>query len=346
MKKWEPYAEFANFILRFGDSLKLLDLAEEVVIPAFLNPGVVRTYGSTTYFLYQTQLTEIPFEGKSKLCLVGRFVKNTTLQRNQIFDEEQGLIQDTQAMESAPSSIFVLVLSNHKLLYFHETPNAPDLSSFRATVELNISAVYEGYIRNTVAQRQEKALAEARPGSRPPRVTLKSVRQELPRLSLEIIPLTNEDDFAAFLERLSVLTNVRIELVDPNDDTDNNSFFEQWRENKDLLAAAKTALNFHNQEGLNKEAAVVQLSAATEQGNSRITLSGKDTGGNDVLVDNNKFRTRVSIPVIDDFVGTISRMYEAYQNFRQRGMNVDEDETTDADAKVAAIQDRANIGNG
>lgn len=39
---------FANFICRFGEHTVMLDLAEEVVLPAFLSGGS-RKYGDSTY---------------------------------------------------------------------------------------------------------------------------------------------------------------------------------------------------------------------------------------------------------------------------------------------------------
>ncbi len=64
---WEPYVEFANFICKFGDNTNLLDLAQEVVIPALLNHEQKRTFGSSTFFLYETTLLTLDYEGQSAL---------------------------------------------------------------------------------------------------------------------------------------------------------------------------------------------------------------------------------------------------------------------------------------
>jgi hypothetical protein len=80
------HVEVANFICRFGDDKVLLDLLEEVVLPAF-NSNERRSYGTTSYFFHQVKLVEIKSANLPIWCITGRFIKNTVLQREQIFDE-------------------------------------------------------------------------------------------------------------------------------------------------------------------------------------------------------------------------------------------------------------------
>jgi len=128
-------AAFANFICKFGDK-NLLDYAEEVVIPAFTRDTYVRSFGDRThYHFYEVELLNLAEQGKYPIwVLAGRFIKDTELRREQIFDEEKGLIKDEQSMQSAPSAFFILILNNHRLIYFPETAHAPDLSAFKSTV--------------------------------------------------------------------------------------------------------------------------------------------------------------------------------------------------------------------
>ncbi|MEO0014056.1 MAG: hypothetical protein RLZZ535_2445, partial [Cyanobacteriota bacterium] len=70
------------------------------------------------------------------LGIVGRYIQNTQLQRTQIYDKQtDSLRRDKQAIQSSPSSIFVLILNNHRLIYLKETPCAPSLNSFQATIK-------------------------------------------------------------------------------------------------------------------------------------------------------------------------------------------------------------------
>ena len=115
---WEPYIEFANFICKFGDSTNMLNLASEVVVPAFINHDVVYEFMSSRYFLYNTHLVSLDYEGGDVLCMVGTFIQTSTIKSEQIFDEEKGLVPHPQEMPTATSAVFVLVLNTHKLLYY------------------------------------------------------------------------------------------------------------------------------------------------------------------------------------------------------------------------------------
>lgn len=76
-----------------------------------------------------------PLGTKNLIAIAGRFIKNTELSREQYENDKGELIRDTQGMPSAPSAIFVLMLNSHRLLYVAETKFAPNLNTFKATVD-------------------------------------------------------------------------------------------------------------------------------------------------------------------------------------------------------------------
>lgn len=59
--------EFANFTLKFGLDGNLLDYAEEIVLPAFFDEKLERSFGKTTYFLRNVQL--LVLDGVNKLTI-------------------------------------------------------------------------------------------------------------------------------------------------------------------------------------------------------------------------------------------------------------------------------------
>jgi hypothetical protein len=72
------YLEVSNFTLKFGDK-NLLDLVEEVVIPAFMH-GHTRKYGKITYFFHEVSILELSDDNEEPLaCIAGRFIKDTVL---------------------------------------------------------------------------------------------------------------------------------------------------------------------------------------------------------------------------------------------------------------------------
>jgi len=125
-----PKIAFANLIYRFGDELVLLDLADEVVIPAFTNTELRRATRGGTYFFLNVQISEVPDveEGLPPLLVVhGKLVNDTLMTRDQFYSNETGLVVMPQSMPSAPTSFFALILNSHKLLYVPELEDAPSL---------------------------------------------------------------------------------------------------------------------------------------------------------------------------------------------------------------------------
>ena len=141
--------QFANFICLFGE-LEMLDLCDEVVIPAFTNEQNRRSFKDTSYFFHEVELITIEEKGKpSEPAIAGKFVKNTTLQREQIY-QDGNLIKNIRKLPSAPSSFFVLILRDHKLLFLPEVSGAPSVESFRSTTEKFLKQSHTSFIQKTI----------------------------------------------------------------------------------------------------------------------------------------------------------------------------------------------------
>lgn len=190
MRRKDFNLELGNFICRFGSKKVLLDLANEVIIPAFTDSSLSRGYGKTTYFFHDVKLVSIPNKAKKPILgIIGQFIMNTTLEREQIFREGEGLVKDSSSIKSSPSSIFLLILHNHRLLYVKETKYAPSKETFGHTA-LN-------FIRNKHSLFITKLYDEKKDSDNP--ITKKHLLTKYPRPSLEIIPLTSEDGIEAFV---------------------------------------------------------------------------------------------------------------------------------------------------
>ena len=203
-------ATFANFICRFGNDKVLLDYAYEIVIPAFTRDTFIRSHGTTHYHLYEAEVMTLDHSTQPPiLALAGRFIKDTKLRRYQIFDDELGLVRDEQSMSSAPSAFFVLILNNHRMAYLPETPHAPDLKAFEATVRHFLIKRYEQFINEMYTQTQTGA------GEREGKITKKALRETHPRPTLEVVPLTGADSIEQFVRRYDRLKKIDFRIVRP-----------------------------------------------------------------------------------------------------------------------------------
>jgi hypothetical protein len=280
-------AAFANFICRFGEDKVLLDYAQQIVIPAFTKDTFVRSYGKRThYHFYEVELMNMGSDGEPPiLVLAGQFIKETELTRHQVFDEKRGLIKDEQSMRSAPSAFFVLILNNHRLIYFPETPHAPDLNAFRVTAENFLHKQHDDFIK--------ELFDETRRDNKPP--TKKLLLKNHPRPTLEVVHLTGKLGIAQFLRRFEKLKTINFRVVKPNDDVNAGEILGQVRELADALKSTNTKVTVSSTEGLDINAAIDAVTGATASGNQDVTVSGIDTDGNALSGNNENFKLSAEI---------------------------------------------------
>ncbi len=305
-------ATFANFICRFGDNKVLLDYAKRIVIPAFTKDTYVRSYGKKThYHFYETELMNLAeYDDDPIMVLAGRFVKQTELTRTQIYDDEKGLVQDEASLLSAPSAFFVLILNNHRLIYFPETPHAPDINAFRVTAEQFLRQRHKEYI--------DRRYEKTRGDDKPP--TKKSLYEAHPRPSLEVVPLTGKADIAGFLRRFEKLKKINFRVVKPNDDLHAGDILGQVRELSDALGSTSTKVTASSADGLDIPAAIEAVTEATGSGNQDVSVSGVDTNGNALSGNNEHFKLSAeieSVPLVK--ASLVKRLVEKFSQLRSEG---------------------------
>ncbi len=279
-------AMFANFILKFGEE-NLLDYLEEVVLPAFTDDTLYRQYAASNFYFYDVKIVDLKDVGGS-YAIAGHFVQDTVLRRTQIFDPALGLVHDEGELDSAPSAFFVLTLADHKLIYYAETPDAPDLGPFTITVRRFIDRKYKKLIDDVYDKLRDEG----------ERVTKKGLRSVHEEPTLEIIPIAGSADIEAFVGRYSVLKRLDILIHERNDEVDAAELLEGIDTLRERLAAKKAKLTISEGEGLSKEGAIETLTEAGVSGNQSLKLSGLDAQGNKLDGTNDDFsvRTQIDIP--------------------------------------------------
>lgn len=296
---------FANFICRFGSEKVLLDLAEEVVIPAFLEPRE-RRYSSSRFFFRDVELVDFGTESEPELLIVGRVVHDTLLVREQVF-KGGVLVKDHAELASAPSSLFALVLDTHKLLYLPETRYAPTISAFRATVAKFINEQHHEFIKTRL--RSLKVSKQ--------KVSRDDLIKAYPVPTVEIIPLSSESSLKDFLDQFLVLREVRIELVEPNDELDSQWLIKHMRNTKSSLRADVGELSFRGSSaGLSASSTLKEIAPIAEQANTKITLSGTDKNGDKLVGNNDAFK--MGMPVTDIASHPVAAGYDLYGAFRDK----------------------------
>ncbi|MBB4840622.1 hypothetical protein HNP52_003714 [Sphingomonas kyeonggiensis] len=279
----------ANFILRFGPDEVLLDHAEEIVVPAFTQDGTVRTRGETTYRFHKVVISKVGEEKSGPiLAISGHFVKDTVLIRQQIFRRDIGIVEDVRTMESAPSAFFVLLLNNHRLLYFAETVAAPSLESFRATAEYLLREQWHRYIR----QRYESDNVTRRGVDR---LTIKDLQRRVPPPVLAVVPVAGEEEITDVIQRFKKIKQVKFRLMEPNDELDASAAIAAVEHSFRPLRPTRLEVLASDPRGMNKKEAEAKISEVAEGQNTHIEIEGEDAAGFRLKVDNDEFA--LSIPI-------------------------------------------------
>lgn len=304
-------AAFANFICRFGDQKVLLDYAKEILLPAFLDKTLIRSYGRTDFFFYETELVNLSdYSDEPIVGIAGRFIMNTRLTREQIFDPDRGLVHDEASIQSAPSAHFVLILNSHRLIYFPETAHAPNLSAFRSTVLSFIRRKHKIFIDQKYHMLKQEG----------ERATKKQLLSENPSPSLKIIPISGDEAIGNFLKRFSVLKKIEFRLVNPNDEIVGEELFEDIREYLSPLNPDNTKIETKNAKGLNTEHALSRIQAATSTANQEVKLTGKDHDGNDLKGDNHEFQIGAPVDTVPPTrSGLTKKLFGIFEGLRTSG---------------------------
>lgn len=317
--------EFYNFTLTFGEDLVLLDLFNQVIYPAFFEARE-RSIKSSNYFFLNTKLINLSegseTEGNAdqsglsvtqqdvpELAIVGRFVKDTNLTREQRFDyENQEIIPEEGTLQSSPSAIFTLILNTHRLLYFGETYHSPPIGSFEATVRTFLERAHSEFLQR---------LYDEQPSDSKDYQALES---QYPYPTLKITPLSNQDNLRSFLARYSKLETVEIQLSITNA-IDDDDFFDEVRSRKREIRAKVASLKYQNREtGLDKDEAIRETEDLISQADANIKFSGLDNDQNRLSGNLDLFKLSIPVNISSNNVKEISKnIFSTYEQLLEQG---------------------------
>lgn len=120
----------ANLNVVFGkDEEPLIDYVESLVLPA-LKSGIRRETDNRTSFIFEDVcIKEIEQE---EYVLQGVLIKNTILDVMSEYTDDRGLEKTDKHYRTAPYSVFILYLRNHRMLLVKNQNGSPDVRSFTA----------------------------------------------------------------------------------------------------------------------------------------------------------------------------------------------------------------------
>ncbi len=272
-----PKLEFANFHLTLGDSINLLDVFPFVVFPALRDEQYKRTYGETSYWFEDLQIIKSKVGPVDTPLLAGRLRKKHVVEL-----QTEDLSEEAAQVVSTESSLFVLLLDSHRLLYLQETQQAPGLQAFKTTVEQCVRAKYDYLLKLCKSEFETEGTSQTwnillnPPLPDPGRPALTRLRKLFPKPQLSVVQLSNDDSVEEFLKRFSLLQTVEFDLIRTNQELSNSAIVRGIKDQGAALGAQDTGLTFSNPNGLERDAVLENFGEIFQQGTVSYTFRGKD----------------------------------------------------------------------
>lgn len=180
----------ANFNITFGKEYDpLLEHFEDIFIPA-LTSGNVRTKSNDRYLFMNVKVFEI---SEGEFILSGYFVKDTIVEIRSKHTEK-GLVYTNEMYPSAPFSIFVVFLKNHRALLVKNQKESPDVRSLNAT----INHILKKYIKDINENREP--------------------REKLPYAQVNIVNLPSKNALIDNLEQVKKVKELVLRFYPLNND--------------------------------------------------------------------------------------------------------------------------------
>lgn len=186
----------ANINMVFGKQEEpMIYHIDDVVLPA-LNAPIKRKSGrDTRLFFSDVKLRMI----KGEYVLAGLLIKDTILEVRSEYDELEGLKNTNKLMSSAPFSLFMIFLKNHRMMLVKNQKGSPDIRSFNST----IYKVINKYVAN---ENQKRKSEEKELLLRPQNITVTGIKtkesikevlkevEKVESVTLRFYPLNGEWD--------------------------------------------------------------------------------------------------------------------------------------------------------
>lgn len=286
--------EIANLVVKFGQRINLLDMLVEVVGPAIFDSTLKRSHGDTKYLFYKPEFIDIGEE----VLIAGKLVKDTVLEQQQLLVDGQ-LQEASGTLPSSPSSLFVLLLGCHRLLFVRQHRGSPTLDNFRST----LSHVLKHHHRMFLKAKAQ--VVDPETGKKP---TLKTLAEAFPYPSVDLTPLGSSDSIHSFIAKFQRIETVATRILETNSELDNEEMFRSLRASQKRIKSRRTSLLYENKEhGLDAAETEAHLTVLAKQGNHSLRVTGVDPSGERLEGNNDNFKVKIPIASLPEDLSNASK---------------------------------------
>lgn len=187
------------FFLEGKEERPLLDYFDTIVYPA-LNSGYIRDSDNASFRFLDVKVIK---NKMGEYIFTGLFVKKTMLEIKSDLDENGKLIPLDDKYSSAPYSVFIIYLKNHRMLFTENQKGSPTIQNFTAAVRYCINR----YVRE---ENRRRRMENENPLPIPVinvtgilfREDIEKVLQNVEKinlLTLRFYPLNGDNDYSGML---------------------------------------------------------------------------------------------------------------------------------------------------
>ncbi len=224
---------------------------------------------------------------------------------------------DKKELETAPTSVFVLLLDSHRLIFCREVAGAPTIQNFESTSQNFLLQRHIQLIDELLEEKRQELKEEL------PRGTKSKLYREYPRPDLRITPLSDRQSLEEFIKRFKTIDQLTIKLLPTNhEEIDNDDFWADFGRRKEMMRSSSATVRFSNgKDGLEPTEVVAQTAAATGLGNSDISVAGHDDQGDSLRGNNEDFSLTVETEELSSQVPTAaSTLYGHFAHLAHSGL--------------------------
>mgnify|MGYP000411889737 CR=1 FL=1 len=127
-------ASLANFNCTLkinNETLPMLEFFQELLYPALNDKTLYKETKTTKYYIADIKLIKLE---NGPYALIGKHIKRTILDIFPDYHTNTGFVGKHSQSPSAPDADFILLLNNHRVIYYTDKKGAPTVSSFGSTI--------------------------------------------------------------------------------------------------------------------------------------------------------------------------------------------------------------------
>ena len=242
----------ANFNVVFANEeleSPMLDYFEDILMPA-MSANIIQKKGDNEFLFHDVRVKK---ESKGSYVLLGNIVKKTMLEIKSDLDNEGNLIEKDEHYSSAPYSMFVIYLTNHRMVLVENKKGSPTIASFRSLVK---------YVLNTYIKMANKNTEE----------------EKLPKALVNIVGIPRIENIETILKEAKKVTSLTLRFYPLNGDGDINlsgSFALLSKESRQMVGAKTGGITYNSPKNIDGILQIIDEANATVEPVLYVSYDGK-----------------------------------------------------------------------